>query len=336
MPLQPILFAGGSGTVGRHAVHWFRQRQPDWPLLVGGRNFATAQDVAQAAGHARAVGLDLDQPGLGLDPALNPAAMIMLAPDQALHGLRLAQRLGIPYLNANTGVTELGPEVAQFMRHPGAHALVLSSHWASGAALALALDLARRFTRVAAIEVEVLLDEEDPAGPLAWEDMARVHSTAPAALAFRHGRRHWLSGADLQGSVTALDGRTLAATAFGSIDLLSLWATTAAPELRFDIAMGESSSRRRGAETAAEIAVRVTGERDGQTTTARSVLEFSQGQASLTALGLVLSLERALGLAGGEPLPAGLYMPEQLWAADWFLQELQREGAVLHHPVNGH
>ncbi|WP_145153167.1 hypothetical protein [Pseudomonas oryzihabitans] len=336
MPLQPILFAGGSGTVGRQAVHWFRQRQPDWPLLVGGRNLATAEDVAQAAGQARAVGLDLDQPGLGLDPALTPAAIIMLAPDQALHGLSLAQRLGIPYLNANTGVTELGPEVAQFMHHPGAHALVLSSHWASGAALALALDLARRFTRVVAIGVEVLLDEEDPAGPLAWEDMARVHSAAPAALAFRHGRRHWLSGADLQGSVTALDGRTLAATAFGSIDLLSLWATTAAPELRFDIAMGESSSRRRGAETAAEIAVRVTGERDGQTTTARSVLEFSQGQASLTALGLVLSLERALGLVGGRPLPAGLYMPEQLWAADWFLQELQREGAVLHHPMDGY
>jgi hypothetical protein len=336
MPLQPILFAGGSGTVGRQAVHWFRQRQRDWPLLVGGRNLATAEDVAQAAGQARAVGLDLDQPGLGLDPALAPAAMIMLAPDQALHGLRLAQRLGIPYLNANTGVTELGPEVAQFMHRPSAHALVLSSHWASGAALALALDLAHRFTRVTAIGVEVLLDEEDPAGPLAWEDMARVHSAAPAALAFRHGRRHWLSGADLQGSVTALDGRTLAATAFGSIDLLSLWATTAAPELRFDIAMGESSSRRRGAETAAEIMVRVSGERDGQTTTARSVLEFSLGQASLTALGLVLSLERALGLPGGEPLPAGLYMPEQLWAADWLLQELQREGAVLHHPVDGH
>lgn len=336
MPLQPILFAGGSGTVGRQAVHWFLQRQPDWPLLVGGRNLATAEDVAQAVEQARAVRLDLDLPGLGLDPTLVPAAMIMLAPDQALHGLRFAQRLGIPYLNANTGVTELGPEVAQFMHRPGAHALVLSSHWASGAALALALDLARRFTRVTAIGIEVLLDEEDPAGPLAWEDMERVHSAAPAALAFRHGRRHWLTGDALQGSITALDGRQLAATAFGSIDLLSLWATTAAPEIRFDIAMGESSSRRRGAETAAEIAVSVTGERDGQTTTARAVLEFSQGQASLTALGLVLSLERALGLAGGEPLPAGLYMPEQLWEAEWFLQELQREGAVIYHPADGH
>ncbi|WP_256664529.1 MULTISPECIES: hypothetical protein [unclassified Pseudomonas] len=50
----------------------------------------------------------------------------------------------------------------------------------------------------------------------------------------------------------------------------------------------------------------------------------------------MLSLERVLGLAGGEPLPAGLYMPEQLWTAEWFLQELQREGAVIHHQTDGH
>lgn len=336
MTLQPVLFAGGSGTVGRQAVQWFRKRHPDRPLLVGGRTLGTAQAVARIAGNAQAVILDLDRPGLGLEETLSPGAMIMLAPDQALHGLRLAQTLGIPYLNANTGVTELGLEVAQFMHRPAANALVLSSHWASGAALALALDQASGLARVAAIKIDVLLDEEDPAGPLAWEDMERVHSAAPAALVFHKGRRHWLTGAAVQGEITALDGRRLPATAFGSIDLLSLYSATGAGDIRFDLATGESSSRRRGAETAAEIVVTVTGEAAGRWTTRRAVLEFRHGQSSLTALGLVLSLERVLGLETGTPLPAGLYMPELLWEAKWFLQELQREGGVIHQLADGH
>lgn len=330
MTQLPLLFAGGSGIVGRQALHWFRTRHPDWPLLVGGRNLATAQEAAAACGHAQAVRLDLAHPDLGLDATQSPAAMVMLAPDQALHGLRFAQARGIPYLNANTGVTELGPEVAHFSHRPAANALVLSSHWACGAALALALDVARPFAPVTRLDIGVLLDEEDPAGPLAWEDMERVHSAAPAALVFRDGRRDWLTGAATAGTVKALDGRELAGTAFGSIDLLSLWVTTAAPDIRFDIALGESSSRRRGSAAAAEIAVGVSGNVAGRTTTRRAVLEFAHGQASLTALGLVLSLERVLGMTGDAPLPPGLYMPELLWDAGWFLQELQAAGAVLH------
>lgn len=67
MKTAPVLFAGGSGSVGRKAIAWFRKRYPDVPVLIGGRNLKTAGDLAQSTGLAHAVAIDLDQPRLGLD-----------------------------------------------------------------------------------------------------------------------------------------------------------------------------------------------------------------------------------------------------------------------------
>jgi hypothetical protein len=48
--------------------------------------------------------------------------------------LSYAQSLGIPYLNINAAITEIGPELAMFAHHPTAAPVVLTSHWLAGAA----------------------------------------------------------------------------------------------------------------------------------------------------------------------------------------------------------
>lgn len=333
MTTKHILFAGGSGIVGRAAIRWFRERQPGMPLLVGGRNLDAAREVAREAGAAHAVAIDLDKPRLGLDDGVALAAVVMLAPDDGLRGLRYAQDLGIAYLNIGNGLVEVGPEMALFAHRATAAPVVLASQWGAGVAVFLALHGVKGFERVRSIRVGVVLDEQDAAGPLALEDMQRLSAAAPAALVFTGGKRSWVSGDAAKARIKAIDGRELAADAYSPFDIISLYAATGAPDIRFDLASGESSSRRRGDAVAAEIIVEIEGEAEGRPRRSRATLEFRHGQASLTGLSVVLSLSAVLGLNGGSPFSAGLYMPELLEDAEAYLDELRRAGAVIHEYI---
>ena len=74
--LGQVLFAGGSGFVGRTAVRWFRERHPSVRVLVGGRNLQAASEIAQEVGAAEAVAIDLDKPRLGLGDDVTVAAVV--------------------------------------------------------------------------------------------------------------------------------------------------------------------------------------------------------------------------------------------------------------------
>jgi len=328
--LGQVLFAGGSGFVGRTAVRWFRKLHPNVPVLVGGRNLQSTGEVAQEVGAAEAVAIDLDKPRLGLDNDVAIAAVVMLAPEAGLNGLSYAQDLGVPYLNINAALTEIGPELALFAHHATAAPVVLTSHWLAGAATFLALNSAKSFKSIQSIRLGAILDEQDPAGPASLEDMERVHGAAPAALVFEGGRRVWLSGDAAKGKVESIDDRSLDATAFSTFDIVSLQVATGAPDVRFDLVTDESSSRRRGGEAAAEIVVEIEGEANGRTKRSRSMLEFKHGAASLTGLSVVLSLTSVLGLNDRSPAPPGLYLPELLSDTKWFLDELRSAGATIY------
>lgn len=329
MTTTPVLFAGGSGSVGRQAVRWFRQRYPTIPVLVGGRDLRAAAEVAREAGAAEGVVIDLSHPRMGLGGDISVAAVVMLAPDAQLKALRYALDSGIPYLDCNTGVVEMGPAVALSAHHATAAPVVLNSHWAGGAALFLALHSAAAFDTVRSIKVGVVLDDEEPVGPLALDDMQRLGRIA-AILVIKESRRAWLSGDAARSEVEAVDGRHLGAEGFSSMDIISLYAATGASGVRFDLASAESSSRRRGDGLAAEIVVDIEGEMGGSPKRSRSTLEFTHGQVSLTALSLVLVLSATLGLHERPPAPPGLHLPEMLSDAEWFLGQLRSAGAVIH------
>jgi hypothetical protein len=272
----------------------------------------TAGEIAQEVGAAEAVAIDLDKSRLGLGDDVAVAAVIMLAPEAGINGLSYAQDLGVPYLNINAALTEIGPELAMFAHRASAAPVVLASHWMAGA----------------------IVDEKDPVGPAAIEDMERVHGFAPAAMVFEDGRRVWLSGDTAKGKFESIDGRSLDATAFSTFDTASLHAATRAPDIRFDLVNGESSSRRRGGEAATEIVVEIEGEADGRSKRSRSTLEFKQGTASLTGLSVVLSIASVLGLNDRDPARPGLYLPELLSDPKWFLDELHSAGATIDENSN--
>lgn len=324
-----VLFAGGTGVVGREAVRSFRARHPHMPILVGGRDIDKAEAVARETGAAHAVRIDIAKPRLGLTDAHAPCAIVMLAPDAGLHGLALAQELGIVYLSIGNWLAEVGAEMAHFVHRPAASPIVLASHWHGGPAVFLARRAVRDLERVCAIAVGALVDERDPTGPAAIADMEHGGAQQSGALAFVDGRRTWLTGSQARRTIVALDGRELEADAFAPYDIVSLHAATGAQRVRFDLAMAPSSRRLRGAGIATEILLEIEGERGGTPLTRRASIEFAPGQSALTGLSTALTLSTVLGLEQRPAAGPGLYFPELLMEADWFLDQLVQAGATV-------
>lgn len=325
MKTSPILFAGGSGVVGRAALSWFRQRHPGVPTLVGGRDLRRARAVAEQLGATGAVTVDFDRTGIGYDGEVS--ALVSLAPDHALNGLRFAQDQGIPYVTGSTWLSEAGAELAVFAHRPTIPVL-LASHWWGGSATFLALRAADAFDTVRSVRIGAVVDSEDETGPAAIADMQRSDGSA-AILAIKGGQRVWLSGTTARSEFRAADDRLLNADAYAPLDIASLLASTKATDIRFDLATDVSSSRRRGGPIAAELVVEVEGDSGGETKLARSTLEFPGGQASITGLSVAISLTPLLGIGEHAPSRPGLYLPELLSDYEHFIAQLSGAGASI-------
>ena len=225
--------------------------------------------------------------------------------DDALAALRFAQARGVPHVSISSGTFEIGPEVAAFMHRPQAAPVLLGSEWLVGAAVLPALDLAAGFARIDAIEIGAVLDDQDIGGPAAEIDLDRLTTVAPAALTRIGGQFVWRSGEDAKTRVRAVDGVELDAFAYSPLDIVSLAAATDAPDIRFDVAVGETASRRRGGPMSTEILIAIGGTMaDGSQHRARRAIVHPEGQAPLTALGVAMALERLAGIDGRpEPPP---------------------------------
>jgi len=326
----PVLIIGGSGVVGSRTAHLLRRIHPGLPIAIGGRDLAKAEAVAAGVGGAIATRIDLDRPGLGQPEGAEYSAVVPLVKDETLHAMRYAQSLGVPHVSVSSGTFEIGPEVAAYIHAPERSAILMASQWLAGAATMPALLFAREFQSVQAIRIGLLLDNLDMGGPAAYADYERITRSAPAALAVSEGRFVWLTGEEGGARYQSVDGVEMEAQAYSPLDIVSLAAATGAAAIRVDLALGVTAARRRGEHFSTEIVIELDGTReDGERATSRHELVHPQGQAPLTALGIVLGVERLLGLAGGGPVPAGLYLPEVLIDPAYFVARLREFGAEI-------
>jgi nucleoside-diphosphate-sugar epimerase len=81
MPLDPILFMGGSGAIGQHTARALRAVHPDVPLLIGGRDLARAQQAAEQIGGALGVAIDPKADDLGLGDRQISAVVVFYMAD---------------------------------------------------------------------------------------------------------------------------------------------------------------------------------------------------------------------------------------------------------------
>ncbi|WP_248309384.1 hypothetical protein [Bosea sp. Tri-44] len=207
---------------------------------------------------------------------------------------------------------------------------MLASQWLAGAALFPTLDYAKAFRAVETIHVGVLLDEEDMGGQAALADYERITQSGSATLTLKGGRFAWIAGDEAKARYRSVDGVELAATAYGPLDILSLATVTDAKNIRFDLAFDVSASRRRGEPFSTESVISIEGVlHSGERATRSYEVVHPQGQAPLTALGVALATERALGLAGGEALKPGLYFPDGVIDPAYYVGRMKEFGAVF-------
>lgn len=329
MSLAPILLVGGSGIVGRWTAKYLRAASPDVPLLIGGRNLDKAQEFAAEIGNAEGVAVDLAAEELGLGGRAVSAVAVLFT-DERVAGLRFAQSRGVPYISISPGIIELTPEIAAYMHQPGVAPVVLGTEWLVGATTIPTLEFARAFGRVNDIAIGALLDEQDAAGPAADADLERQTKTMPAALARRDGAFYWRVGDDAKATFRAVDGTEMGASALSPNDVLGLATVTGAPNVRFDLAIGVSSSRRRGEPFSTEIIIELAGEdHAGKPLRTRHAVVHPEGQMPLTGIGVAMVLERLVGLDSKPATLPGLYFPYQLLEPAAYFARLEKIGGMV-------
>lgn len=327
--MHPVLIIGGSGVVGAQAAAAIRRLHPSLPVTIAGRDLARAQIVAGKLG-VEAIAADLSKPDLGLPEKARFSAVIVFVKDDWSNALRFAQRHGIPHLSVSSGAFEIGIEAARFIQQPQAAPVILASQWLAGAALFPALEQAKDFRSINGIHVGVLLDQEDMGGQAALADYERITQAGTATLTLKDGRFAWISGDEAKTRYRSVDGVELPATAYGPLDVLSLATATDAKNIRFDLAFDVSASRRAGEPFSTESVIAIEGTlHSGERGTRRLEVVHPQGQAPLTALGVALATERALGLSGGEALKPGLYFPDGIIEPAYYIARMEEFGAVF-------
>lgn len=329
MTSDPILLMGGSGEIGRLTARALRAVRPDIPLLIGGRDLARSSAAASEIGKAEGVALDPHANDLGLG-GRRVRAIAVFYSDERLAGLRFAHERNIPHLSISSGIYEIAPEVAIFMHKPEASAIVLGYEWLVGATTVATFACAKPFARIDEITIGALVDDQDSGGPAVAEDFERLARMMPSALTRRGGSYVWRSGDDAKAEFRAIDGTMVEASGFSSIDVVGLATATGAPNVQFNLAIGVSSTRRRGGPKSTEIIIELAGtDHDGRPLRTRHAVFHPGGAAPLTALGVSMILEQLAGLDGHAPTPAGLYFPYQILDHAAYLARLRVEGGSL-------
>lgn len=324
-----ILLIGGYGIVGRWTAYFIRSAYPDVPLLIGGRNLAKAQTSAAEIGNAQGLEVDLSNPDLGLgDRAISAVATLFM--DDRVAALRFAQSRCVPHISISPGIFELAPEVAAYIHNPNAAPVVLGTEWLVGATTVPTLEFAKAFRRVHNIVIGALLDEQDDFGPAAEVDLERQTEAMPVALARRDGAFYWRRGDDAKAQFRAVDGTAMEASALSPNDVVGLSTVLGTPNVQFNLAIGESSSRRGGEPISTEIIIELEGEdHTGRALRTRHAIVHPEGQMPLTGLGVALVLERLTGLDGNPAPPSGLYFPYQLLEASTYFDRLKQAGGKV-------
>ena len=318
-----ILIAGGYGLVGGLVARHIHAARHDVELILAGRNPAAGEALARELGASTAC-IDVAKPDLA---QIGPVDLVVAALQDPYEALLLAAlRAGAAHIGVTRTSDTMSPvavAAAAFASRP----VLLLGHWQAGVMTLAAQAAARAFTRVERIEMAALYDYADPIGPMTAGDS---QGFVGRALTRKDGL--WVSvDAAVSGRQVARRGQpAFDAMPMGVLDVPGLAIMTGAPNVRFDLGTGESRGTQAGQVASHELFIDITGQvGSGQVETRRTVVSDPHGQAHLTALGVLVGIERVLGLDGGALAGPGLKLPESFIDAVAALARLQAFGVTI-------
>lgn len=327
-----ILIAGGYGVIGSTIARQIRQVSAEADLVLAGRNPDKGAALAQELGRTTTSHLDVEAAN-GLS-ALDAADLVVSAlydPANAL--IEAALTRCIAHIGITTKADDVAPIAAAALKHPPKRPIVLSGHSMAGAATIVAQMAAQRFSHIDSIALTGLYDVGDPVGPMTASDAELLVSRA---LLREGGKWRWLDGRQHSRQVRLANGDVLDAYPAGLLDAPSLAAITGASDVRFDLAQGQSLSTRTGRAASSDVYIDISGVlNSGEPGKQRTTVSDPGGLAHLTALGVVVTAERVLGLDGGPPASGGLHLPETLVEPATAVTRFEQFGVRITHETGG-
>ncbi|WNG18355.1 hypothetical protein [Cystobacter fuscus] len=322
-----ILIAGGYGLVGSAIARHVRKVSKDVELILAGRNPEKGAALAQELGGATTAHLDVADSARGLRE-VGPIDLIVAAmqdPGDSLIHAALAQ--GIAHIGITKQAEDIAPITFTALRTPPKRPLVLLGHWQAGVLTLVASKAAEVFSRVDSIQVAGLFDARDPIGPMTAGD---VEHFVGRALLREAGKWAWVDATRHARPVRLSDESVVQGVPMSVLDVPSLAAITGAANVRFDFLQGESLGTRSGRQASHDLYIDIEGLlRDGQRASRRTMVSGPSGNAHLTALGVLVAIERVLGLDGRPAADGGLYLPETLVAPDEALARFKQFGVQV-------
>lgn len=325
-----ILIAGGYGLVGSTIARLIRESDRDVELVLAGRNPEKGAALAQELGHASAAHLDLEATVDNL-PSVDLFVAALYDPANLL--VDAALRHGIAHIGITTKADDVAPIAFAALRSPPKRPIVLLGHCTAGAATITAQRAAERFSRVDTIELTALFDVRDPVGPMTASDADMLISRA---ILREGGKWKWLDGREHGRHVRLSSDSVLEAYPTSMLDAPSLAAITGAPNVRLDMAQGDSLGTRDGGPASSDLYIDIAGIlKTGESGKRRTVLSDPNGLAHLTALGVLVATERVLGLDGQTPAAGGLHLPETLLQPEAAIARFAQFGVRITSDTDG-
>lgn len=308
-----IFIAGGYGIVGRAIARYIRKISKDIEIVLAGRNPDHGTELALELGNARTAFLDLENLD-GLDDLEQFDLIIAALQDPADSLIQAALDKGIAHIGITKLVDEIAPLAFAAWRINPQRPIVPLGHSQSGVMTLVALSVAESFSRIDTIELAGLYDDRELMGPMTIGD---AEGFIGRALIRKAGKWEWVDASKHPRNVRLADGSHLEGLPMGLLDTPSLAAATGAPNVRFDFIQGDSIGTRAGGQASQDLYIEIEGIlKSGLPAKRRTVVSDPKGQAHLTALGVLVSIERILGLDGKPAAAGGVYLPETLVSAD--------------------
>ena len=346
-----ILIAGGYGVVGRQIAALIRDRHPDLPLVIAGRNLEKAEALAQELGNACGLQLDVEQP----NPLQGnmPRAVVAVVNDPHDYLLMDAVKSGISYLDITRWPERLRKSIAALENQSLRSPVMFASGWMGGVASVVAVAASRAIATTESIDISVLFSLKDKAGPNSVEYMDRLATPFETMIA---GRPTKVFPYTDPLNVTFPDGYQTPVYRFDTPDQMTLAQTTDAKTVAARIAFDDrfstqllrvlirsgiwhlisgdrfTSLRRSllynpGNGSSHQIQIDVTGKDvQGLAQKVTATIVDPQGQTHLTALGALIQLERLLGLDAATSPKPGIHFPDTEPQIDHALQILKKFG----------
>ncbi|MEM6256003.1 MAG: saccharopine dehydrogenase [Cyanobacteria bacterium P01_D01_bin.156] len=354
MTQNSILIAGGYGVVGQQLATLIRQRHPDLPLIIAGRNLAKAQTLAQELGNASGFQLDTEQP----KPLQGekPRAVVAVVNDSHDYLLMDVVQQGIPYLDVTRWTERLRSSIAKLASNSLKAPVLFSSGWMGGIAAVLAVAATQTLQTVESIDIGVLFSLQDKSGPNSVEYMDRLATPFDTLI---DGQPKQVFPYTDPRTITFPNGYTTPVYRFDTPDQLTLPQTTGAKTVAARIAFDDAFSTNLlrfltrsgiwklisgdrfkplrhallynpGSGASHQIHITATGQdANGSARTVTATIVDPQGQTHLTALGALVQLERLLGLDKGVPPAPGIVFPDTAPQIEQALQILNHFGVSV-------